>query len=188
MCVWTLLGRVWLFVTVHGILQARILEWVAIPFSRGSSQPLDRTRISCTVSRHFTSWATREATSNETPLSSYQNGPHQDTDVDKCWRNMEQQELLFSAGGKAEWCKSLLVSYKAKHTLTIRVKVKVTLSCPTLCGPRDCIFHGIVQARILEWVAVPIPRESFQTRDQTQVSCIAGGFSTCQLTIRDTQC
>ena len=33
--------------SVHGILQARILEWVAIPFSRGSSWPRDRTRISC---------------------------------------------------------------------------------------------------------------------------------------------
>ena len=44
--------------TVHGILQARILEWVAFPFSRGSSQPRDWTRIS---GRFFTSWATREA-------------------------------------------------------------------------------------------------------------------------------
>ena len=36
--------------------------------------------------------------------------------------------------------------------------------------------HGILQARILEWVAFPFSRESSQTRDQTQVSCIAGGF------------
>ena len=42
--------------TVHGILQARILEWVAFPFSRGSSQPKDRTG----VSGLFTSWATKE--------------------------------------------------------------------------------------------------------------------------------
>ena len=40
--------------SVHGILQARILEWVAIPFSRGSSQPRDQIRVSCTVSRFFT--------------------------------------------------------------------------------------------------------------------------------------
>ena len=46
--------------TVHGILQARILEWVAFPFSRGSSQPRDRTQVSCTTGRFFTSWATRE--------------------------------------------------------------------------------------------------------------------------------
>ena len=46
---------------VHGILQARILEWVAILFSRGSSQPRDRTCVSCIAGRFFTSWATREA-------------------------------------------------------------------------------------------------------------------------------
>ena len=47
--------------TVHGILQARILEWVAIPFSRGSSQPRDQTQVSHIADRFFTSWATREA-------------------------------------------------------------------------------------------------------------------------------
>ena len=46
---------------VHEIFQARILEWVAISFSRGSSQPRDRTRVSCTTGRFFTNWATREA-------------------------------------------------------------------------------------------------------------------------------
>ena len=47
--------------TVHGILQARILEWVAFPFSRGSSQPRDQTQVSLIPGRFFTSWATREA-------------------------------------------------------------------------------------------------------------------------------
>ena len=46
---------------VHGILQARILEWVAFPFSRGSSQPRDQTQVSHIAGRSFTSWATREA-------------------------------------------------------------------------------------------------------------------------------
>ena len=46
--------------SVHRIFQARVLEWVAIPFSRGSSQPRDRTQVSCIVSRFFTIWATRE--------------------------------------------------------------------------------------------------------------------------------
>ena len=44
--------------TVHGILQARILEWVAFPFSGGSSQPRDRTQVSHITGRFFTSWAT----------------------------------------------------------------------------------------------------------------------------------
>ena len=47
--------------SVHGILQARILEWVAIPFSRGSSQPRDQTQVSCISGRFITVWATREA-------------------------------------------------------------------------------------------------------------------------------
>ena len=47
--------------SVHGIPQARILERVAIPFSRGSSQLRDRTKVSCTAGRFFTIWATREA-------------------------------------------------------------------------------------------------------------------------------
>ena len=46
---------------VHGILQARILEWVAIPFSRVSSQPRDQTQVSHIAGGFFTSWATREA-------------------------------------------------------------------------------------------------------------------------------
>ena len=44
--------------TVHGILQARILEWVTFPFPRGSFQPRDRTQVSWTAGRFFTSWAT----------------------------------------------------------------------------------------------------------------------------------
>ena len=47
--------------SVHGILQVRIPEWVAMPFSRGSSWPKDRTQVSCIASRFFTIWATRKA-------------------------------------------------------------------------------------------------------------------------------
>ena len=59
------------------------------------------------------------------------------------------------------------------------MKVKATQSCLTLCDPMDCSLsgfsvHGIFQARILEWVAIPFSRGSSQPRDQTQVSCISG--------------
>ena len=47
---------------VHGILQASILEWVAFPFSRGSSQPRDRTQVSRTAGGFFTTWAIRDTT------------------------------------------------------------------------------------------------------------------------------
>ena len=46
--------------SIHGIFQARVLEWVAIAFSRGSSWPRDRTPVSHIVDRRFTVWATRE--------------------------------------------------------------------------------------------------------------------------------
>ena len=51
-------------------------------------------------------------------------------------------------------------------------------SVVTLCDPMNYTVHGILQARILEWVAFPFSRGSSQPRDQTQVSHIAGGFVT----------
>ena len=50
--------------SVHEILQARILECIVIPFSRGSSRPRDQIRVSCIAGRFFTNWATRGALSN----------------------------------------------------------------------------------------------------------------------------
>ena len=47
--------------SVHGILQTRILEWVAVPFSRGSSWPRNGTQVSCIAGRFITVWPTREA-------------------------------------------------------------------------------------------------------------------------------
>ena len=60
----------------------------------------------------------------------------------------------------------------------MKVKVKVAELYPTLCDPMDHTVHGILQARILECVALPFSKRSYQPRDQTQVSHIAGGFFT----------
>ena len=62
-----------------------------------------------------------------------------------------------------------------------KVKVLGSQWCPSLCEPMDyrppgSFLNGILQARILEWVAIPFSKESFQPRDQAQVSYIAGGF------------
>ena len=66
-----------------------------------------------------------------------------------------------------------------RHLLLGRkVKVKVTQSYPTLCYPVDYRVHGILQARILEWVAFPFSRGSSQPKDRTQFSHIAGRFFT----------
>ena len=61
-----------------------------------------------------------------------------------------------------------------------------SLSRVQLCGPMDYTVHGILQARILEWVAFPISGGSFQPRDGTQVSRIAGRFFT-SLATREAQ-
>ena len=63
------------------------------------------------------------------------------------------------------------------------VKANVAQSCPTVCDPTDCSppdssVHGILQARILERVAVPFSSGSSQPRNRPGVSCIAGGFFT----------
>ena len=70
-----------------------------------------------------------------------------------------------------------------KQELSFTYVVKVTQLCPTFCDPVDSSppgssVHGICQARILEWVAVPFSRGSSQPKDRTRVSCIASGFST----------
>ena len=57
-------------------------------------------------------------------------------------------------------------------------KVKVIQSCLIICDPIDCIVHGILQARILEWLAIPFSRGFSQPRDGTQVFRIAGRFFT----------
>ena len=66
--------------------------------------------------------------------------------------------------------------------MSLKVKVKVTQSCPTLCDTMDYTVHGILQARIVEWLDFPLSRASSQPRDQTQVSRIAGGFFTSRAT------
>ena len=58
------------------------------------------------------------------------------------------------------------------------MKVKGAQSYPTFCDPMDYTVHGILQARVLEWVAFPFSRASSQPRDKTQVLRIAGRFFT----------
>ena len=102
-----------------------------------------------------------------------------------------QMSHLFASGGQSirvsastsllhysSYFYSILISSKFMKVCDTRKKVKVTQSCPTLWDPMDYTVLGIVQARILEWVAFPFSRRSSQPRGQTQVSHIAGGFFT----------
>ena len=67
-------------------------------------------------------------------------------------------------------------------TISMKAKVKVSESYLTLCEPMGYTVHGILQTTILDWIAVPFSKGSSQSRDQTQDSCIAGGFFTSWLT------
>ena len=97
------------------------------------------------------------------------------------FRNWYPQKFLFE-------CKLVLLIYylvyPPSHTkspnFNLLVFVKVAQSCLTLCDHMDCTVHGILQARILELVAVPLSRGSSQLRDQIQVSRNAGRFFTTE--------
>ena len=65
--------------------------------------------------------------------------------------------------------------------------MEVTQLCPTLCDPMDCSppdssVHGVLQARILQWLAIPLSRGSAQPNDQSWVSHTAGKFFTVRAT------
>ena len=132
-----MLSYVWFFATpwtynlpgssLRGILQARILEWVAIAFSRRSSWPRGWTQVSCIAGRFFMVWATREA--------------------------------------QTTTCVCVCVS----------VCVCESLSCVQLCDPMDCSppgssIKGILQARVLEWVAISLSILTHKKK-QNWVSC-----------------
>ena len=71
-----------------------------------------------------------------------------------------------------------IIDYRLFPLSQVKVKVKVAQWCPTLCHPMDYTVHGILQARTLEWVAIPFSRGSFQPRDPVWVSRTAGRFFT----------
>ena len=85
-------------------------------------------------------------------------------------------------------CSCCVVGMEGIHRKAQRLSgsihlVIVTQSCPTLCDPTDCSLpgssvHGILQARILEWIAIPFSRRTSQPRDWTLVSCLTGRFFT----------
>ena len=117
--------------TVHGILQARILEWVAVPFFRGSSQPKERTQVSRIAGGFFTVWATREALVSQT------------------------EPFILTLLHIFPFLYIIFCFVSAFLSCFSHVWLFVTLD-PSL---PDSSVHGILQARILEWVAMPSPRD-----------------------------
>ena len=89
-------------------------------------------------------------------------------------------------------CFSHFLGLHSVPLVSVKVKVLVTQSCLTLCDPTDCSLpgssvHGILQVRILEWVAILFSRGSSWPRDWTQVSRIPGRFFTIWAT-REVHC
>ena len=161
--------------SVQGILQARILEWVAIFFSRGSSQPRDRTG----------SPAIQADSSPCEPSRKPQSPPNSP--------QLSRQHIPVSLNFQPyRWLTALQLQVdeygeKPKNNIRIictgkrvrKVKVSVTQSCLTLnnpmsCSPPDSSVHEILQARILESVSISSFRGSSQSRNQTWISCTAG--------------
>ena len=100
--------------SVHGIFQARVLEWVAISFSRGSSQPRDQTWVSRIVGRCFTIWVTRKI------FIVYKK---------------KKKHLLLAVGGDRIIPKAKVLENRNGGGL-------VAKSCQTLCDPVNCRLPG----------------------------------------------
>ena len=129
--------------SVHGILQARILEWIAIPFSRGTSKPRDRTLFSCLKGRFFTVWATGEVSGGLLHIFLY-------IYVYTC--------ICVYA---SIWVWHLLVAQSCP-----------TLCNPMDSSPPGSSVHEILQAGILRCVVISFSRGSSWPINQTWVSAL----------------
>ena len=148
--------------SVHGILQARIPEWVAIPFSRGSSWPRDRTQVSCTAGKFFTFWATSEA-------QLYQG------DINSAWglRTFGGGNWKKSGGGGAGvsfYCQACFLPSCCTYSLQVqpilwpwpplpRSPILLSLlepcwgfdACFPLCSPCICLLETLIPADLPQW-------------------------------------
>ena len=139
--------------------------------------PGDQAQVSYIVSRFFIRWATREA--KNTGVGSLSLLQHIFPTQESNWGLLHSIRILYQ------------LSFQGSQKHQWVVLVLVAQSCPLLCDPMDCsppgsCVHGILQARMLEWVAIPSSRGSSWPRDQTWLSCIADrSFTIWALTIRD---
>ena len=151
--------------SVYGILWARILERVAIPISRGSSQPRDRTQVSTLQADSFPS---------EPPGKPMNAGVGSLSLLQGIFLTQKS-----NWGPPALQADSLPAEPPGEpHSESICRSVVSNSLRPMDCTPPGPSVHGILQARILEWVAISFSRGSSQPRNQTWVSCVAGRFLT----------
>ena len=154
--------------SVSGILQARILEWITIFVSRGSSWPRDQIHVSC-IGRWiiFTTEIPAIHPNHQyftvlafsLPLSVYIFSGFSSNHLNNLKWFMNHLRITGD-----------MTALSAEYMLSLQ-------SCPILCDPMDCgppgsSVHGIFQARVLEWVAIAFSRGSFQPKDRTHVSYV----------------
>ena len=144
--------------SVHGISQARILEWVATSSSRGSSRPRNRTWLSCTAGRFFTVWATKES-----HISQYYRINH----ISLWYYDIKKESLLSS------FCRLLKAVVEIKylflfyHFLSLEQFSflclisgsyrSVATWCPAPHDPKDCSPPGYMEfSREEYWSGLPL--------------------------------
>ena len=172
------------------ILQARILEWVAISFSRGSSWPRNRTRVSWIAGRWFTKWAMRKwKWKKETEVAqscptlchpwtvAYQVPPSMWFSRQEYWSGLPFPFPGDLPNSGIEPRSPAFQADAGKPNLSNNRKI-LPDPLPVWFFSTPWSVHEILQARVLEWVAFPFSRGSSQPREWTQVSCIAGGIFT----------
>ena len=116
--------------SVHGISQARILKWVAISFSRRSSQPRDRTQISFIGRQILYHWATRKAQTYIVLYVSYVSIKLEKT-LNKLKNFLDSKWYLQTVHKKGNM-----------NGFSVQLS-SVAQSCPTLCDPMDCSMSGL---------------------------------------------
>ena len=102
------------------------------------------------------------------------------------WQSKPSYMKNWKNSGSKYMTPSICIHFESKYMLDL-VCVLVAQACPTLCNPMDCSppgssVHGILQAWIQEWVAISLSRGSSQPRNQSWVSCFAGGCFTAWAT------
>ena len=112
--------------SAHGIFQARVLEWVAISFSRGSSKPRDQIQVSHTAGRFFTIWATREAQEywSGYPILSSQDLPNPEIEPGSPALQVDSFKPSYQR---------ISLSSKIHHK---KIKKKINKDNSKICGPR----------------------------------------------------
>ena len=139
--------------SLHGILQARVLKWVAISFSRGSSQPRDWTQVSCIPGRHFNLWATREA---PLPLSPPYSICLFLSDFILVWYSFRFIHVAATVSFII-FCGWVIHIYIYIYIYIHCCCCSVAQSCPALCNPMDCSTPGLpVSHHLLKFAQAPV--------------------------------